>query len=113
MTDDTAIFDPQDATGQRRQHIAAKACLHCYVWEAINAYYRDAKQTDPATGELMYDPREILGHLGDILAECIAGIPDRKQRRQMVAELDRHVRKKTADYIASGNHPASKKVALQ
>lgn len=93
--------------GERRIHNGADACLHCLFWDAINEYHEKAALTD-GNGHLLYDTRIILGHIGDVMAEMLASLPDRNQRRQFHKLFDEHVRERMAEYVASGNHPEAR-----
>jgi hypothetical protein len=102
MTD----LSDESADGRRPVLPGNEVCLHCVLWEAINSYHERAGLKDH-NGQLIYDANMILGHLGDLIAEFLASIPDRNARRHYRGLFDQHVREKLANYIASGNHPPS------
>jgi hypothetical protein len=90
--------------GEGRIHNGADACLHCLFWDAINEYHEKAVLRD-GNGYLLYDTRIILGHMGDVMAELLASLPDRNERRRFRKLFDDYVRQKTVEYVANGNHP--------
>lgn len=84
-------------------------CLHCMVWDAINAH---APVWPDEPGKKQYDPSVIIGNLVDVIAEIVAG-DDRNGRRQWFGVIEEHLRKRVAQNIADGNFPAGKMVAIQ
>jgi hypothetical protein len=78
------------------------ACLHCLVWDVIHDHSPKAPD-----GQAMYDPQEIIGNLSEIIAEIIAGNPDRPTRRRLLDQFNTDLRAYVAQKIASGDHPRS------
>lgn len=93
--------------------MSEEPCLHCYVWDAINQYFRDTHQVDPETGGLLYDERYIYGNLGSVLAEVMAALPNRPRRKEAIEVFNKHLKSEITKKIATGCHPETKKVNLQ
>lgn len=55
-----------------------KPCLHCDIWDTIWDHYRRTN------GEALGDYRHALSNLGQVMAEIIAGIDDRAERRHLL-----------------------------
>lgn len=85
-------------------------CLHCLVWDLINKHspvWPD--QPDKA----MYDLEYIVGNLTGVMAEPIAGIPERRQRRDVIKQVNDLLLEKIREAMASGDHAQYKMVARQ
>ena len=89
-----------------------KKCLHCCLWDAINAWCAD-NDLVVANGQFIYDERPILGACTQILGEMIAGIPERRDRKLRLAAVNELVRDAIIEKRNSGQHPVAEKMYLQ
>lgn len=97
-------------TSPHRVFGTAGVCLHCLVWELINKH-SPVWPNDPS--HKMYDSEYIVSCLTEVIGQLVAGQPDRKVRRQFIAEVDKAVRDNVHKALETGNFPTGKEVKVQ